>query len=268
VRARKPLCDFAAGGGFSTIRGSFADPHSSPVGLEPFFMDEIQQLWLCALSAPMAAINTGASYDDPAFCNDRYIDLQDSWGIDDRGQLFDMLVRMTDDGHAKHLSAAYLAWQRCLPSEWQALLDDLSPRERTLHEFASRTFGSCGPGGILSWDYGRMGFLLRCAVRNQWVNLDESNWLHSRLALRAQFHYGSWMAYFDGFVVGRTFWSCLSASDDELARELDRQGANALNLRIARGLAENIPRFLADLPWHMEIDLPPRPASLKEFDWS
>jgi hypothetical protein len=68
--------------------------------------------------------------------------------------------------------------------------------------------------------------------------------------------------------VGRTFWSCLSASDDELARELDRQGANALNVRIARGLAENIPQFLADLPWHMEIDMPPRPASLKEFDWS
>jgi hypothetical protein len=183
VRARKALHDFATGGGFSTIRRSFADPHSSPVGLEPFFMDEIQQRWLCALSAPMAAINTGASYDDPAFCNDRYIDLQDSWGIDDRGQLFDMLERMTDDGHAKHLSAAYLAWQRCLPSEWQALLDDLSPRERTLHEFASRTFGSCGPGGILSWDYGRMGFLLRCAVRNQWVDLDESNWMHSRFAL-------------------------------------------------------------------------------------
>lgn len=109
-------------------------------------MDEIQQRWLCALSAPMAAINTGASYDDPAFCDDHYIDLKDSWGIDDRGQLFDMLERMTDDGHAKHLSAAYLAWQRCLPSEWQALLDDLSPRERILHEFASRTFGSCGPG--------------------------------------------------------------------------------------------------------------------------
>ena len=231
-------------------------------------MDEIQQRWLCALSAPMAALNTGAGYDDPAFCDDHYIDLKDSWGIDDRRQLFDMLEWMTDDGHAKHLSGAYLAWQRCLPSQWQALLEELSPRERVLHEFASRTFGSCGPGGILSWDYGRMGFLLRCAVRNQWIDLVESNWLHSRLAIRAQFHYGRWMDYFNGFVVGRTFWCCLSASDDELACELDRQGNSAHNLRITRGLAQNIPHFLADLPWHMEIELPPRPASLKEFDWS
>lgn len=113
-----------------------------------------------------------------------------------------------------------------------------------------------------------MGFLLRCAVRNQWIDLVESNWLHSRLAIRAQFHYGSWMAYFNGFVVGRTFWCCLSTSDDELACELDRQGNSAHNLRIVRGLAQNIPHFLADLPWDMEIDLPPRPASLKEFDWS
>ncbi|MFJ2483277.1 DUF1266 domain-containing protein [Pseudomonas sp. NPDC087598] len=231
-------------------------------------MDEIQQRWLCALSAPMAALNPGAGYDDPAFCDDDYIDLKDSWGIDNRQQLFDMIERMADHGHATHLAEAYLAWQRRLPSEWRALLDRLEPRERILHEFASRTFGSCGPGGILSWDYGRMGFLLRCAVRNQWIDLAESNWLHSRLAVRAQYHYGSWMAYFNGFLVGRTFWSCLSKSDDELAFELDRQGQSSHNLLIARGLDRNIPQFLADLPWQIELDLSQRPESLKEFDWS
>ena len=76
------------------------------------------------------------------------------------------------------------------------------------------------------------------------------------------------MSYFNGFVVGRSFWSCLNTSDDELAWELERQGDSAHNLRITRGLAQNIPHFLADLPWHMEIDALPRPASLKEFDWS
>ncbi|MEG2796878.1 MAG: DUF1266 domain-containing protein, partial [Pseudomonas sp.] len=124
------------------------------------------------------------------------------------------------------------------------------------------------PGGILSWDYGRMGFLLRCAVRNQWIDLVESNWLHGRLAVRAQYHYGSWMAYFNGFLVGRSFWCCLSKSDDELAFELDRQGQSSHNLLIARGLDRNIPQFLADLPWQMALDLSQRPESLKEFDWS
>jgi hypothetical protein len=113
-----------------------------------------------------------------------------------------------------------------------------------------------------------MGFLLRCAVRNQWIDLVESNWLHGRLAVRAQYHYGSWMAYFNGFLVGRSFWCCLSKSDDELAFELDRQGQSSHNLLIARGLDRNIPQFLADLPWQMALDLSQRPESLKEFDWS
>lgn len=231
-------------------------------------MDEIQQRWLWALSAPMAALNPGTWYDAPEFCNDKYIDLRDSWGINDRQQLFDMLERMTDQGHATHLEDAYPAWQRCLPSEWLTLLESLEPRERILHEFASRTFGSCGPGGILSWDYGRMGFLLRCGVRNRWIEVHESIWLHSRLAVRAQFHYSDWMTYFNGFLVGRAFWSLMSKSDDELAFELDRQGIFSNNLLIVHGLNQNIPVFLADLPWQMELDVPQRPASLEELDWS
>lgn len=231
-------------------------------------MDEIQQRWLWALSAPMAALNPGTWYDAPAFCKDKYINLRESWGIDDREQLFEMLERMTDNGHATHLEDAFRAWEHCLPSEWQALLEKLEPRERILHQFASRTFGNCGPGGILSWDYGRMGFLLRCGVRNQWIDVAESIWLHSRLAVRAQFHYSNWLAYFNGFLVGRAFWSLMSKSDDELAFELDRQGIFSNNLLIVHGLNQNIPVFLADLPWQMELDVPQRPASLEELDWS
>ena len=232
-------------------------------------MDEIQQRWLWGLSAPMVALNPRAEYDNPAFYSSpEPIDIQNGWGINDRRQLLGMLEKMTDNGHARHLDDAYRAWQRCLPSEWQALLDTLEPRERILHELASRTFGACGPGGILSWDYGRMGFLLRCGVRNRWIDLSESLWLHSRLAVRAQYHYGSWLAYFNGFLVGRAFWACQGNSDEELAYELDRQGENPLSQRIARGLAQNMPGCLADLPWHLELDMPQRPASLEEFAWS
>ncbi|UZE14024.1 DUF1266 domain-containing protein [Pseudomonas sp. B21-053] len=232
-------------------------------------MEEIQQRWLCGLSAPMVALNPRAEYDEPAFYSDpEFIDLQCSWGINDRPQLLGMLERMTDNGHATHLEAAYRSWQRCLPGEWQALLETLEPRERILHEFASRTFEGCGSGGIQAWDLGRMGFLLRCAVRNEWIDLSESLWLHWRLAVRAQYHYDDWFAYFNGFLTGRAFWGCLSSSDETLAYELDRQGECSSSLRIARGLSQNMPIFLADLPWHLELDPPQRPASLGEFDWS
>lgn len=232
-------------------------------------MEEIQQRWLCGLSAPMVALNPRAHYDEPAFYSDpQFIDLQCSWGISDRPQLLSMLEGMADDGHASHLDGAYRSWQRCLPSEWQALLETLSPRERDLHEFAGRTFGGCGPGGIRAWDLGRMGFLLRCGLRNEWIDLTESLWLHGRLAVRAQYHYGSWFSYFNGFLAGHAFWSCLGNSDEQMAHELDRQGEFSRSAFIVRGLARDIPSFLIDLPWHMDLNPLPRPASLEEFDWS
>jgi len=232
-------------------------------------MEEIQQRWLCGLSAPMVALNPRAEYDEPAFYSDpQFIDLQCSWGINDRPQLLSMLERMTDSGHATHLERAYRSWQRCLPSEWHSLLKTLEVRERILHEYASRTFEGCGAGGIQAWDLGRMGFLLRCAVRNEWIDLSESLWLHWRLAVRAQYNYDDWFSYFNGFLTGRAFWGCLSCSDETLAFELDRQGECSSSLRIARGLNQNMPAFLTGLPWHLDFDPPQRPASLGEFDWS
>lgn len=232
-------------------------------------MEEIQQRWLCGLSAPMVALNPRAEYDEPAFySNPEFIDLQCSWGINDRSQLLGMLERMTDNGHATHLKQAFRSWQRCLPGEWSALLETLEPRERILHEFASRTFEGCGSGGILAWDLGRMGFLLRCGVRNEWIDIRESRWLHWRLAVRAQYHYDDWFSYFNGFLTGRAFWGCQNSSDETLAYELDRQGECSSSLRIARGLSRNLPTFLAGMPWHLKLDPPQRPASLGEFDWS
>ena len=232
-------------------------------------MDETQQRWLWSLSAPMVALNPGASYGDAAFYSiPQFIDLDDSWSISGRSPLLAMLKSMADDGHATGLVSAYRAWQRCLPSEWQALLETLSPRQRDLHEFAARTYGECGPGGIRAWDLGRMGFLLRCAVRNEWINLSESIWLHGRLAVRAHYHYESWSGYFSGFLAGHAFWSCLNHSDAHMAHALDRQGESTAGACIARGLFCDRPTFLADLPWHMNLDAPPRPASLEEFDWT
>lgn len=232
-------------------------------------MEDKQQRWLYGLSAPMVVFNPPATYSDPFFYSDpQVIDLQCSWGISTRTQLLNMIVGMADDGHACRLVGAYEAWQRCLPSEWQTLLGTLLPRERDLHEFAARTYGGCGPGGIRAWDLGRMGFLLRCGLRNEWIDFGENLWLHRRLAARAQYHYDSWSSYFNGFLAGHAFWSCLSSADERTAHDLGRQGESSGSAQVARGLANDIPTFLVDLPWNMHLDHPQRPASLKEFDWS
>lgn len=228
-------------------------------------MDESQCRWLYALSAPMVAINPGAGYFEAAFyASPEPIDLNCSWGINNRQQLLNMLS-MADNGHARHLNEAYYRWPRCLPSEWQRLLQGLDARSRVLYEFASHTFAECGSGGIRAWDLGRMGFLLRCALRNQWVTEEESLWLHWRMALRARAHYCSWSHFFNGFLMGRAFWVCENCGTEQLLHALDRQGSDAGCLAIAAALVSLV---LEDLPWDLPLDPPERPTTLESYEWS
>lgn len=230
-------------------------------------MDEQAECWLYALSAPMVGLNPHASYTAPGFLAEGKVNLVDGWGIHNRDELLEML-RMADNGHARHLSDAYWRWHRCLPSEWEALLASLTPRERTLHRFASQTAGETGPGGIRAWDLGRMGFLLRCGLGNGFIDRQESLWLHGRMVVRARHYYNHWAGYVAGFCIGRAFWNCLGNSDEELAQELQRQGDDGGSRQMMRELIDNPAIAFADLPWDLPLNLPERPASLAEFHWS
>ncbi|MFJ4388289.1 DUF1266 domain-containing protein [Pseudomonas soli] len=230
-------------------------------------MDETAQHWLHALSAPMAALN-GASYTAPDyFEGEDQTDLERWWGISDRAQLLDMLT-MADNGHATEMSEAYWQYQRCLPSQWQALLDTLPPRERIRHEYAARTFPDCGPGGTRAWDLGRMSFLLRAGVKKGLIDRDESLYLHYRLALRARHYYNRWDCYLAGYLFGKALWNVSDSSDETLAADLERQGSEHWNRCILLNLRLGAHELLAGLPWDMDLPEPARPATLEEDCWS
>lgn len=231
-------------------------------------MEEIEQRWLYALSAPMAALN-GANYTSPYYYDEESkINLGESWNVDSRQQLLDIVMRMADNGHAADLNTAYWRYQRALPGEWQTLLEQLSLRERILHDYAARTFLDCGFGGTRSWDLGRMGFLLRCGLRNEWISFDESLWLQGRLAARARHYYGSWSSYVSGYVIGRGLWACSDLPDEQFSRQLERQGSEHWNQHIVASLSNDPDSPLVDLPWHLELNLPEQPASLDLGNWS
>ncbi len=230
-------------------------------------MEETAQHWLHALSAPMAALN-GASYTAAQyFEGDDQTDLERWWGISNRAQLLDMLG-MADNGHATELTEAYWQFQRRLPSEWQALLASLPLRERIKHEYAARTFPDCGPGGTRAWDLGRMSFLLRAGLKQDFITLDESLYLHYRLALRARHYYNRWDSYLAGYLIGKALWNASDSSDDTLAAELERQGSEHWNRCIVLNLRHGASDLLASLPWDLELPEPQRPASLEEDCWS
>ncbi|MGE7991453.1 DUF1266 domain-containing protein [Pseudomonas sp. NPDC089554] len=230
-------------------------------------MDENAQHWLHALSAPMAALN-GASYTAPDYHEDEdRTDLERWWGIANRAQLLDMLG-MADNGHASELSEAYWQFQRCLPSQWQALLERLPLRERTKHEYAARTFPDCGPGGTRAWDLGRMSFLLRAGVKKGFVTPEESLYLHHRLALRARHYYNNWNSYLAGYLFGKALWNVADSSDETLAAHLERQGSEHWNRCILLNIRLGADPLLASLAWDMPLPEPQRPSSLQEDCWS
>lgn len=232
-------------------------------------MDDLQQRWLLALSAPMVAINPGAGYAEPRFYADRqFIDLRDAWGIENREQLFDILRRMSDGGHARDLNDAYWQAQRLLPSQWQQLLHGLTEGERANYHFAAQTLGECGPGGIRAWDLGRMGFLLRIGLVNDWIDETESLWLQGRLAVRARRYYGDWPSYLAGFQIGRAYWKCLGNAVAERALYLTRMGSDPAMLTMQRELDLHFSAPLRELPWELALELPEKPHSLGEFAWS
>lgn len=230
-------------------------------------MEEIEHRWFYALSAPVAALN-GASYTSAIyFDDDREFDLEESWGLGNRQQLLDILA-MADKGDATQLNNAYWHYQRMLPSQWQALLNQRSPRERILYEYASRTFLDCGFGGTRAWDLGRMSFLLRCGVRKQWISLEESLWLHWRLALRARHYYDSWSTYLAGFIFGRALWNCSEFPDEHLGRQLERQGSESANKWLVSNLTSAAEPPLDGLPWELPLTSLEYPESLEQGTWS
>lgn len=230
-------------------------------------MDESAQHWLHALSAPMAALN-GASYTAAEyFEGEDQTDLESGWGISTRAQLLDVLG-MADNGHASEMSNAYWQFQRCLPSQWQALLATLTPRDRAKYNYAARTFPDCGPGGTRAWDIGRMSFLLRAGVKKSHISRDESLYLHYRLALRARHYYNRWDSYIAGYLFGKALWNVSDSSDETFAANLERQGNEHWNRCIALNLRIGANALLADLPWELPLPEPERPASLEEDCWS
>ncbi|KDN97946.1 MULTISPECIES: DUF1266 domain-containing protein [Pseudomonas] len=232
-------------------------------------MEEIEQHWLYALSAPMVALN-GASYTAATYFEtdvEDEADLKKWWGISNRQELLKILT-MADTGHAQQVKDAYWQAARCLPSEWQQVLELLSPRQRIQYQFALRTLADCGQGGVRAWDIGRMSYLLRAGLRKGYVSLDESLWLHGRLALRARHYYNDWDRYLAGYLFGRALWNCSSSSDEELAQNLERQGSEHWNRCIMMNLSQNALDFFANIPWDLPLNLPECPDTLPKDCWS
>lgn len=233
-------------------------------------IDDSSRRWLLALSGPMVAINAGpgAAYDcDQFYPFDTSVDLSDSWGIDSREELFEMILRMIDNGHAQDLAQYFRLWHRLSLAEWQDYLSQQSPDVQPLLALVADNAVMCGDGGIRAWDLARMGFLCRVGLLNGWITSEENLWLHSRFGARARYYYTSWQRYNAGFIIGRLYWQSLNASDAAARRiALSADAGSSANIEVMRQLYTHPESPVSQVPWHIEMIEIDKPASLPEMD--
>lgn len=225
--------------------------------------------WLFGLSAPMVALNKeeGASYTSPYFYPERnYTDMKKDWGIDSRESLLSMIFDMVDDGHAPALSKHYFMYPRLTAPHWLKYIEKHCDYDKVLIEYVEKTYSECGVGGIRSFDYARMGYLLRNGTSNMFITEDEALWIFYRIALRAQHYYSSWQSYFSGWFIGYQYWESLSNKEDleQLRCELCRSSRNWTMSKLYSN--EDSPYH--HLPWYIELEEIEKPQSLMEYAWS
>ena len=225
--------------------------------------------WLYGLSAPMVALNKecGASYTSPFFFpEDKYTDLKKDWDIDSRETLLAMVFNMVDDGHAPALSNHYFMYPRLSAIDWLKYTEKHTDYQKVLLELVEKSYLECGVGGIRSWDYARMGYILRNGTTNKFITEPEALWIFYRIALRAQYYYSSWQSYYSGWFIGYQYWKSLSNKENlEILRcELCRSSQVWTMNKLYNN--EDSPHH--HLPWYIEIEELEKPESLMEYDWS
>lgn len=233
-------------------------------------IDDSARRWLLALSAPMVAINAGpgAAYDcDEFYPFDTSVDLSDSWGIDSREELFEMILRMIDNGHAEDLDQYFRLWHRLSLTEWQDYAARQTPEVQTLLALVADSGVMCGDGGIRAWDLARLGFLCRIGLLNGWITSQENFWLHTRLGVRARHYYSSWRNYNAGFIIGRLYWQSLNASDADARRyAFSADAGSTTNIELMRQLYTDPESPISQLEWHIASIEMDKPVSLPEMD--
>ena len=225
--------------------------------------------WLYGLSAPMVALNkdNGASYTSAYFIPERdFVDLNESWGINSRETLLNCVFDMVDDGHATLLSRYYSRYCRSSEADWRNYCQDQNDYQKVLMKFVEQTFCVCGIGGIRSWDYARMGYILRNGTTNKYITEDEALWIFTKIASRSQYFYKSWHNYFAAWSVGFQFWESINNKEDleALRCELTR----ASQTRTMKILINDEDSPCNRLPWYIDIEELEKPESLREYDWS
>jgi len=134
--------------------------------------------------------------------------LSDSWGIENRADLFGVLRRLDETGHRDGFED--LGKYVSVLGEWEYirfLLMNMMNAER-LYEIktAKKHYEELGEKGILGWDYSRYICLCRWGYEVGYITEEEAWKLIIPAAWKLQEKFDSWEDLGCNYLIGREFW--------------------------------------------------------------
>lgn len=168
--------------------------------------------WWLTLTSPQIAFQTNVrEYLKPTSLREGLEEpntIAEDWSIRSRFSLHSQIRQLVfGECHGTMMYEEYNSFYCMQPSQWQAQRDSAStPQSRALLDFVARTAPYTGAHGVLAWDYGRASYLTREGLRLGWVSKEEFAFIHNQLALRARWHYNSWVQYTQAWYAGRCLW--------------------------------------------------------------
>lgn len=171
--------------------------------------------------------------------------LEDSWGVEDREELLDMLKYLANGGHRTR----YATYCKAKNAEelFNGDMDDEDKAGVTRgFLFAGRFKKSKKENDLLGWDLGRHALLVRYGFYINWLSKEEASEMLISVAKKLSGAYGNWQAFGNSYQFGAAFWKIMG--DPCSAKENNSDIAEAITELLTKDMFGTVGEWSTS-PW-------------------
>ena len=143
--------------------------------------------------------------------------IAEGWGIENREDLFDMLLKMHLQGHRARFDVLGNLLSSFSDEELRLFIEQIKDNTQALNEVrvVKEYYNKLGDKSIIGWDYSRYICLCRWGYHVGYLSEDEAWEMIMEAARLLQERFDSWEDLGNNYMIGRLFWSPKQVEEDE-----------------------------------------------------
>lgn len=176
--------------------------------------------WILGCAAILAKSNNGDPYSigmntrsSSATLSARRA-LSGSWSCDNRVDLLETILIMTDNGHARDFDFDAMVVNSMSDAEYNTLLQHSSTLDRYMWQLVKDLSAKWGDKGINAWDWFRMAHLAGWGYLAGYLELEEVYVIVKPIAERLRSTFSSWDEATENYMDGYAYWSRTDVSQE------------------------------------------------------